>query len=315
MDNLRKAFLALPDTVIITDTFFYVLDTNRTEPFFSIKKGERLTAFMPDCEGITEDECVFAGRAYRRTVTKVFEREKHVGYTVYLADITEKKRLVEENERISRELDELTKRKAQTNAELAEYARQAEEISGYSEQLRIARNIHDDSGHSLAELHTISQMCLEAKDTDSGLYFELIDKALAICERAAKKKGERNYASLTEMLELFRDEGMFEIELRITGEEPGFAKPLYTLIRKICSEAYHNTLSHSMADKLLIEVKMSHASLKFEICDNGSFRGPFEKGFGLLAMEENVLKTGGKVTFHAVEGEGFGLIIEWETEI
>ena len=49
MEELEQAYRLLPDTVIITDSYWYILDYNRPGPFEGLKKGRNLTRYMPDC--------------------------------------------------------------------------------------------------------------------------------------------------------------------------------------------------------------------------------------------------------------------------
>lgn len=311
MDDMRQAFLSLPDTVVITDVYWYILDFNHAAPFDQIKKGTKLQRYMPDCADAIDDIFLYGDRFFQRKVTRTFEHNEHVGYTVYLADITDKERLVAERRQKSCELAALTKEQARANAELEAYARQAESLCEYEEQLRIARNIHDDAGHAITALHTISQMCLQLKDSDFMQYSRLLDEGIAICERAAKEQGMRKYSSLRELLETFRGENPFPVELSIQGDEPEFAKSLYEVVQKVIKEAYHNTLSHSLADNLTIEARMDEFALTLRVFDNGTFHGAFERGFGLKSMEENVIASGGMLSVRAVEGEGFGITAVW----
>ena len=154
-------------------------------------------------------------------------------------------------------------------------------------------------------------MCLQLGRSDAERYEELIDEGLALCEDAMKAREERRYASLREMLERFRDECSFPIELHIEGDEPAFAESLHEVIDRVCREAYHNTLSHSLADKLTVEVNMAPDVLRVRITDNGCFRGTLEKGYGLTTMEENVRASGGTLAFEAEAGRGFGIAAEW----
>ena len=313
MDVFDQAFRLLPDTVIITDVYWYILDFNHTAPFDDIRKGWSLTRIMPDCKELPYDRLRCGDKVFRRSVTPVFAQDLHVGYTVYLADITERENLIEQQRRRSAELEALTKRLAKANAELEEYVRQAEALSDYEEQRRIARAIHDDAGHTITALNTLSQMCLQIGQSDVESYEELIDEGIGLCENALKAREKRRYASLRELLETFRDENPFPIELHIDGDEPAFATPLYDVIDRACREAYHNTLSHSLADKLTVEVNMAPEVVRLHITDNGNFRGgrAFEKGFGLTTMEENVRASGGTLAFEAEEGRGFGIAAEW----
>ena len=136
-------------------------------------------------------------------------------------------------------------------------------------------------------------MCLQLKDSDFMQYSRLLDEGIAICERAAKEQGMRKYSSLRELLETFRGENPFPVELSIQGDEPEFAKSLYEVVQKVIKEAYHNTLSHSLADNLTIEARMDEFALTLRVFDNGTFHGAFERGFGLKSMEENVIASGG----------------------
>ena len=313
MDLFEKTFRLLPDTVIITDVYWYILDYNRTEPFEKIRKGASLKRYMADCRDIPAGRYEYGGKVYQRSTTPVYENGMHVGYVVYLADVTEKEKLVEQSLRKSAELEEMTREQAKANAELEEYVHQAEALCEYEEQVRIARSIHDDAGHVLTLLNTISQMCLQLRETDPAKYQSLLKEGLDICKDAEEKKqwDAHTCASLRELLETIRDTSAFPIDLIIVGEEPEIAASLYSVIEKVCREAYHNTLSHSMADRMLIEAHMDPDLLTLRISDNGSFHGTFEKGFGLSTMEENVKRSGGTLSFDVKEGKGFGITAEW----
>lgn len=311
MDPFEPAFRLLPDTAIITDVYWYVLDFNRAFPFDGMRKGLNLSRFMPDCKSLPRDTYSCGGRIFQRSVSPVRENGMHVGYAVYLADVTEREALIEQSRRKSEELEKLTREQARANAELEECARQAQALTGYEEQARIARSIHDDAGHAITELNTLSQMCLQLRETDPVQYGKLIDEGIAICRRAMANRPDRQRASLRETLEAFRDASPFPIELTFAGEESPFAAALSGVILSVCKEAYHNTLSHSMADRLAIEVRLSGGTVTVRIADNGRFRGKLEKGFGLTSMEENVRATGGRVSFEAEEGKGFGVLAEW----
>lgn len=311
MGQFEQAFRLLPDTVIITDLYWYILDYNRPGPFEGLKKGRSLSRYMPDCRDMPAGVYPCSGRVFQRSVSKVYTEGVHGGYVVYLVDITEKERLVEERRCRSAELEALTRKQAQANAKLEEYARQVETLTDYEEQLRIARTIHDGAGHAITALNTISRMCLQLRHSDAERYRRLINEGIAICRRAEKGRIERRFDSLTEMLEAFRDSCPFPVDLSITGEQPPFAAGLCDVILGVCKEAYHNTLSHSLADRLKIEVHMTDEKLTLRITDNGRFHGVLEKGFGLKTMEENVRASGGRIYFETEEGKGFGIAAEW----
>ena len=311
MDQFEQAFHLLPDTVIITDVYWYILDFNRPGPFEGLKKGKTLSRYMPDCRDMTSGAYPFCGRVFQRGVSPVYTDGVQSGYLVYLVDITEREHLIGQRRRKSAELEALTRKQAQANAALEEYARRAKALTDYGERLRVARAIHDGAGHAITALNTISRMCLQLQASDAERFISLIDEGIAICHRSEKERDERRYATLREMLESFRDESPFPVDLVIAGEEPPFAAGLCDVILSVCKEAYHNTLSHSLADRLTIEARMAEDRLTLRIEDNGRFHGVLEKGFGLKTMEEKVRASGGTVRFEAEEGKGFAVAAEW----
>ena len=195
--------------------------------------------------------------------------------------------------------------------DIDKYVRQAEALNDVGEQVRIARAIHDNDGHAITALNTISRMCMMLRGSDPGEFRRLIAEGTAICRRTAEERDPAGGRTLRELLEEFRRGQPFPVDLAVTGEEPAFAAPLHEVILRMCKEAYHNTLSHSLADRLTIEAKMTPDSLTMRIRDNGSFHGTLEKGYGLTAMEENVTASGGTLAFETEDGKGFGITAEW----
>ena len=311
MEQLEQAYRLLPDTVIITDIYWYILDYNRSGPFEGLKKGKNLSRYMPDCRKMPCGVYACSGRVFQRSITDVCADGVQGGHVVYLVDITEKERLVAQRRQRRVELDALTQKQMRANAELEEYARQVRNLTDYEEQLRIARTIHDDVGHAITELNTVSRMCLQLRDSDPEKYSRLIGEGLAVCRRVEKGRSGPRYDSLADMLEAFRNTSPFPIRLSLAGEEPPFAAGLYDVILGVCREAYHNTLSHSLADRLTVEVRMTEEKLTLRIADNGRFHGVLEKGFGLKTMEDTVRDSGGQISFEAEEDRGFWVAADW----
>ncbi len=314
MKNAAQIFSALPDTVIFTDAHWYVLDYNRADPFEKMKKGKKFTRFMPDCVKLESGEWRSGNRCFMRTITPLYEKDQCAGYAIYLVDMTEKAELLEQSRQKSRELSELMKILKRKNEELEQITRQAEVLSDYSKQLHIAKSIHDGAGHAITAIHAVSQMCLDCKEKDPARYYDLLDTGIDLCKSSNLTKRDGEYRSLKELLENFCQNSPFPVHLEIHGEEPEAAYGLYPVIYRICREAYHNTLSHSLADKMQITLNMDSGALDLEISDNGSFRGEFQKGFGLINMEKAVLSSGGKITFLTERGRGFGIKANWQTD-
>jgi len=311
MGDMRALFQRLPEVVIITDAYGYILDNNRRLSDMELKRGSQIKNLIPGVLSEDEGECVIGSSIYKKQVTPIKRNGNKVGYTILLEDITEARKLFKQRQEVSTRLNELVVENIKANDELREYARQVKELSDYEEQLQLARHIHDDAGHAITAIHTISQMCLTLMGKDPKEYENLINEGLDICHKADSDSTRKGYDSVRGIIEVIKKECRFPIEAVVEGQEPGFAANLYETIDRICREAYHNTIDHSMADRLFINVKMSPAFLLLQIEDNGSFRGEFEKGFGLSTMEDIVHKSGGEVTFLAETGKGFGIRVKW----
>ncbi|MBQ6183097.1 MAG: hypothetical protein IJK33_04340 [Clostridia bacterium] len=314
MKTTRTLFDSIPDTVVITDTYGYILDFNRKTPFDNLKKGKKLTSFLPDCFDGGEGEFRIADKVFRRYTAKLDNGKNDTGYTVRLSDITEEARLDEQLQHRSRELAELEHKLSESNAKLTEFVMRVKELADYSEQLRIARVIHDDYGHALTELFVICQMCLTLKDTAPERCRQLLHEGSEICRRATEEKRQNAFGSLSELLYDFAGKSAFPTEVTVAGEEPPFIKEKYELIGRICKEAYHNTLEHSLANRFYINAEMDEEQVTLTLTDDGSFHGTFEKGFGLSAMENAVKDSNGTIGFITEEGKGFTVRITWRRE-
>ncbi len=310
MQDERLLFQSIPDTVFIVDAYGYVLDHNRAEPFEAVRKGEKLTKYIPDCLDGESGSVSVCGKTYRRQTSPIREGEAAAGYTVLLADVTEEARLMEAQRRKGAELQALAEELDASNRELERYAFQVKELTDYAEQLRIAQVIHDDAGHTLTELHTIARMCLALEEGDPRRQ-KLLEEGADICRRALGAGEERSFASLRELLGQFAHVSRLPVDIRFEGEEPAGLSERYPLIARICREAYHNTLDHSFADRMAVDVRFETLETVFRIADNGHFHGSFEKGFGLASLEESVLRSGGTCAFTAEEGEGFAITVKW----
>ncbi len=310
MTDMRSLFLQLPEVAVITDAYGYILDFNRNPESVELKKGGRLSTLIPGVSDAEAKELILGSRTYEKRVTPISRNANLIGYTYIFTDITAEKKLYEQRIQVNKKLSELINENIEGNEKLREYAMQVKELSDYEEQLQLARHIHDDAGHAITAVHTISRMCLTLAQSDPGRFDELIDEGIEICKRAGAA-GEKTCDSVEELLDSIKRECRFPIEVDIHGEEPSFVRSLYELIDRICREAYHNTIDHSMADKLFITIDMSENEVALSLFDNGSFHGEFEKGFGLSTMEDIVHKSGGEIRFVAKSGEGFGIEVNW----
>ena len=310
-DRKRIIFEAVPDRIFIIDAYGYVLDHNGKEPFKSIKKGVGIKNVIGDYLNGAEGVVRYGKMVFRRKTTPLIREGSIAGYTIILTDITEQTAIMEQRKEKSEELKALANSLAQSNTELEKLAFQVRELTGYSEHLRLARAIHDNDGHALTELYTICGICKKIKDSDRQKYLRLLNEGKRICADALKQGREQSHDTLSDIFEAVVAGSDFPVRVNIDGAEPVFIKKLYPLIYRICREAYHNTLEHSLADTFYIEAALSGHKASIRFFDNGCFQGSFEKGFGLDTMEKSVIDSGGSISFIAEQQKGFEIKVCW----
>lgn len=200
-----------------------------------------------------------------------------------------------ESERLSREL-------ASMNADL--------------ERSRIAREIHDGVGNSLASLGVQLEVARKLYDKDPDKSAE----ALALAEDLAR----RSLRDVRSALNVMRVEhfdlndavaslateiesgGRFKMEtnLHVLSLQPALAYEIFRVIQESCI----NALKHSTGDKIALALHSINGILFVEIEDNGqglnSETSSERKGFGLLGIRERIEALHGDVEITSPAGMG-----------
>lgn len=310
MNNYKTIFDSFPSPFFILDSFGYILKYNKCVGFKGIKKGKKLTDLIPDCLQNKEGKFVYNNIIFKRITKEIYDDELLINYAVVLIDITEKESINNRKQEKQKELQVLANSLRESNQELENLLEEIKSLSDYAEQIRLARVIHDNYGHAITDLFMISNMCLEFKNNNPKGYKQLIIEGEKIIDKILSPD-QFEAGSLKELLTSLSKISEFPIVITIIGEEPDFIKTQYKLIKKICKEAYHNTLDHSLGNQMFINLTMNEKDVILEIYDDGKWHGEFEKGFGLTSMEDNVIASKGKIDFVHQEGQGFKIIVMW----
>jgi signal transduction histidine kinase len=212
------------------------------------------------------------------------------------------------------ELTEANKKITDTNRELSEFAEHIEKIADENEKIQIAEHIHDDVGHTMTVLHTVSQMGrMMIKKGNVSQFRSLVGEGLRLCEKGAGKREineERGAgASLNVTLKRFASRALFPVKLRISGDEWERTEGISGGVLKICKEAYHNTLSHTMADAIMIGLEYAGGEMTLHISDNGRCGEVFRKGFGLTKMEETAAEMNAEIHLKHEPGKCFEITL------
>lgn len=220
------------------------------------------------------------------------------------------------NEKIQQSLKEITEREEK----LREAYKSLEEVTILEERNRIAKRIHDTTGHSIT---TIIMQTEAAK--------LIIDKDPEEAKRVIASANLQAQSALKEMRESVRlisgEEVRFdllaEIERAIeqTTENTGIvvrtridesvqvdvktARFLYQALK----EGLHNGIRHGGSTAFFFELAVSGDTINLLLSDNGKGAENFTPQFGLKKMREEAEELGGRATFRTEKGEGFEIEI------
>jgi signal transduction histidine kinase len=179
------------------------------------------------------------------------------------------------------------------------------------ERRRIARELHDLAGHTLAAvlLHVTGARHVLRRDIDEAeralLDAETVGRASLDQIRAtvaALRTDERGTdpslagsADLTDLVDEYRRAGLV-VALTLSPRASGLTGPLGTAVHRIARESLANVARHAPANHVLVEVDHDSRAVRLSVTDHGRPAAPADRGaghFGLVGMQERTRALGG----------------------
>lgn len=222
-------------------------------------------------------------------------------------------------ERQSREQLEIAHQQLEiTNQQLCQYALRIEDQATLQERNRIAREIHDGLGHTLAA-QTI-------QINNTLLFWESNnDKALAFLKQA-KQLGAEALLEIRRSLSVLRSNPLQGQSLKsaieklltdfqqTTGIEPSckidvphtLPTEVNTALYRIVQESLTNICKHAQATSVTVGLLAYAGMIHLSIEDDGKGFNPTQNttGFGLQGMRERAVALGGQLNLHSQLGTG-----------
>ncbi|MEH2148146.1 sensor histidine kinase [Nostoc sp.] len=222
-------------------------------------------------------------------------------------------------ERQSREQLEIAHQQLEiTNQQLCQYALRIEDQATLQERNRIAREIHDGLGHTLAAqtIQINNTLLFWQSNNDKALTFlkqakELGAEALLEIRRSLSVlrsnplQGQSLKSAIEKLLTDFQQTTSIEPSCKIDLPHT-LPTEVNTALYRIVQESLTNICKHaeatSVAVKLLAHAGMIHLSIE----DNGKGFNPTQNttGFGLQGMRERSVALGGQLNLHSQLGTG-----------
>ncbi|PSB29002.1 sensor histidine kinase [filamentous cyanobacterium Phorm 46] len=222
-------------------------------------------------------------------------------------------------ERQSREELEIAHDKlAVTNEQLRYYALRIEDQATLQERNRIAREIHDGLGHTLAaqtiqlnnallfwksEDEKALEFLKQAKQLGSEAFLE-IRKSVSVL-RSNPLQGLSLESAIDKLLQDFQR--MTAIEVSNSIRLPiSLSQEMNTTLYRIVQESLTNIHKHADATMVTVGLQQHAGQIHLSISDNGKGFDPAQNttGFGLQGMRERVAAARGQFAIYSESGNG-----------
>ena len=193
----------------------------------------------------------------------------------------------------------------------------------HEERVRLARELHDNIGPSLASLGLRLDMLIHSSGNDAELVRHLEGTRAAVTDLVEEVRTtvsdlrHDNVASIVEQAYQVAAEAVGSgPEISVAIEEHRPPRPAVAVeLRAILAEAVRNAVEHSHASALRIEGEVDRDRGSISVIDNGRGFDPSQlpKGhYGLLGMQERAEEIGGTLTVDSSSADGSRVTIAWE---
>jgi NarL family two-component system sensor histidine kinase LiaS len=264
----------------------------------SLPAGDWLSAglgFVPLCGGLIAT--ALGGR---------IERDREAEHAARLA-------LLEELARSRDELEE-------ANARLLAFAGTVEQLAVANERNRVARDLHDILGYTLATVVVKAEAAKRLLQSDAARVSGELDRIQEVA-RSGLAEVRRSIAGLrdaapgqsvwheatTRFIEdLAREQGLV-ITAAIAPLPEGHDPRLEITLFRVIQEALTNVVRHAQAHHAWVRLQTTDQGLELTIEDDGMGMGPSTSapgGFGLRGMRERVELLDGRLSVASRRGEG-----------
>lgn len=246
------------------------------------------------------------------------------------AEIAERLQLEEKLEKGREELETRVKERTEQLRHLSARLLSAQE----QERRRIAREVHDSLGQSLAALKFRVENLRERLPGPENHFARESLEALLPLVQASMEEARRIQSDLRPTIlddlgilatlawfsrEFGRTYPHIHVERAIQIEETDVPENLKTVIYRIVQEAMNNIGKHSQADSAGLFLRQAEGRIELVIRDNGRGFDPEKiargaetrRGLGLTSMGERVELSGGQFRVAALPGKGTAIVASW----
>lgn len=196
-----------------------------------------------------------------------------------------------------------------------------------NERKRIARELHDSIGQSLAAIKFVLEKKISQLNSTAnfpGIRLEDIVPMIQNTMEEIRRVSMDLWPSILDDLGLLSGINYFcrqfgeiystiKIDKDLSVAEDAIPSALKIVIYRILQEALNNIAKYSKADKVLISLHKKNNHLELTIADNGigfDYQS-FPRGMGLVGMKERVELAGGHFALTSLAGKGTTIKAIW----
>ncbi len=229
-------------------------------------------------------------------------------------------------ERQSREQLEIAHQELElTHEQLRQYALRIEDQATLQERNRIAREIHDGLGHTLAAqtIQMNNALLFWQSNHEEALSFLKQSKQLgadALLEirrsvavlRSNPLQGQSLAVAIKRLLDDFQQSTGIELSRNIDAAL-SLPTEVNTTIYRIIQESLTNIYKHAQANLVIVQLSKESGTLYLSVEDNGKGFHPTQNttGFGLQGMRERAAALDGQFCIHSQPGAGCQIVVSF----
>lgn len=203
----------------------------------------------------------------------------------------------------------------ENKAQLKEVYEQLSETAVFQERNRIARDIHDNAGHSMTAVIMQTEAAKLLIDSDPEAAKAKVISANIQAKNALEQMresvhllaGRNSSHSLKEELEEIIAQTMdgTEVKIRYDIEDADLGWEKKRFIANSLKECLSNGMRHGGATAFYVEFSIKENMAVLTVSDNGSgLPENFKEGFGIRGMREKATAFGGSIVFESESGDG-----------
>ena len=249
-------------------------------------------------------------------IQPLFVKKDFIGNIITFYDISDYKKLLVEIENKNCDLQ-------LANNQLRENASAVEKLAIVRERNRLAGDVHDSVGHTMAVLISLIGVCSIACEKDTETVKQKLNEMMDVAIKGHKElkesvqgiipEDQMNYGIVQGLYSLIKD---FEktgvvVDFSVYGYESSQFIFHRSTIYRICQEALTNSLRHGKASYVGIILRFSEVLISLYIIDDGFGCKVIKKNTGLSSMEKRVYELGGRINFGSDGEKGFSIYAEF----